>query len=61
MGSKEKTTWLSFAAVLKNILGNKKGENSPGLVVRMFKAFCYLGCETGIKLQFIKRQVSWSR
>ena len=36
---KEKEAWLSFAAVIKNFLGNQKADNDEILVSRMLLAF----------------------
>ena len=53
MNIKEKTAWLSFVVVVKNFLGNKKGENYADLVDKMLEAFCDLGCKMSIKLHYI--------
>ena len=53
MNEKEKSAWLSFKAVIKNFLGNKKADNYEILVARMLFAFRELGCNMSLKVHFL--------
>jgi hypothetical protein len=53
MDEKEEEAWLSFVAVVRNFLGNKKAHNYEDLVNRMLLAYRDLGCNMSIKLHFL--------
>ena len=53
MNNKERTAWLSWLAVMANFLGNKKVDNYETLVANMLSAFCNLGCNMSVKLQYL--------
>ena len=53
MNDKERTAWLSYVAVMANFLGNKKAGNYEILVANMLLAFCDLGCNMSVKLQYL--------
>ena len=52
MTALENAAWLSFVAVVQNILGNNKADNYKELVNRMLLAFRALRCNMSIKLHF---------
>ena len=53
VNDKERTAWLSFVAVMANVLGNKKADNYETLVANLLSAFCDLGCNMSVKLQYL--------
>ena len=53
MNNKERTAWLSFMEVMANFLGNKKADNYEILVANILLAFCDLGCNMSVKLQYL--------
>ena len=53
MNEKEKAAWLSFSAVVRNFLGNKKAHNYEDLVTNMLLAYRDLGCNMSVKLHFL--------
>ena len=53
MNDKERAVWLSFLAVTRNFLGNKKADNYYVLVTTMLLAYRDLGCKMSIKLHFL--------
>ena len=53
VNDKEKAAWLSFVAVMKNFLGNKKADNYHVLVTAMLLAYRNLGYKMSIKLHFL--------
>ena len=53
MSDKERAAWLSFVAVTRNFLGNKKADNYHVLVIRMLLAYCDPGYKMSIKLHFL--------
>ena len=53
MDKEERAAWLSFVAVTKNFLGNKKAENYEHLVQRMLLAFRKIGCNMSVKIHFL--------
>ena len=53
MNDNEKVAWLSFVAVMKKFLGNKKAGTYEDLVGSMLSAFHDLGCKMSIKVHFL--------
>ena len=53
INDKERAAWLSFVAVTRNFLGNKRADNYNVLVIRMLLAYRDLGYKMSIKLYFL--------
>ena len=53
INDKEKAAWLSFVAVTRNFVGNKKADNYQALVIRMLLAYRDLGYKMSIMLHFL--------
>ena len=53
MNDKERAAWLSFVAVTRNFLGNKKTDNYHVLVTTVLLDYRGLGCKMSIKLHFL--------
>ena len=51
MNNKEKAAWLSFVAVIKTFLGNKKADNYEVL------GFQKLGCNMSVKVHFLNSHI----
>ncbi|KYQ48592.1 hypothetical protein ALC60_12354 [Trachymyrmex zeteki] len=49
----QKNAWLSFIAVIKGFLGNRKEANYKDLVETMLDNFKKLGCSMSVKLHFL--------
>ncbi|KYN29160.1 hypothetical protein ALC57_01407 [Trachymyrmex cornetzi] len=49
----EKNAWLSFKAVIKGFLGNRKEANYKDLVETILDNFKKLGCNMSVKLHFL--------
>ena len=60
MTALERAAWLSFVAVIQNVLGKNKVENYSELVNRMLFAFRDLGCNMSIKLHFLNSHLDQS-
>ncbi|XP_066448063.1 uncharacterized protein [Eleutherodactylus coqui] len=59
MNEEEKAAWLSFVAVTKNFLGNKKAENYELLVQRMLLTFRDIGCNMSVKIHFLNSHLKF--
>ena len=53
MNDKERAAWLSFVAVTRSFLDNKKADNYHVLVTTILLAYRDLGCRMSIKLHFL--------